>query len=721
MAFFNRKNLFFVFSIILGINTAVLFAQNMNAAAANKKTAVRYLKIAQQYAASKNWKAADSNASLGISYDDTIADLWYIRALASKMEGVEKAKVLPLVEKALDDCQWVDYNQDNARVLCADVLCDTREFSKALDLLDSEPFLFSADAEYIRIKAFYNLNSEEYSQKAREKIDAARRIYPEDQRFAELFFRYEYAAGGRNDKNSKIADSFIAASSFYKKTSPELEVYCALFSNGEHKIRMLKSFNAKNRKTPLYAVAALKEGLISEDKALDYFYSFADKSIDLKILLDFARALKDPEAIREFGEYLNSYNGIIYSDTDGDLAFNLKVEYKRGRPEKVYYDENQDDVDDWFALCDFGVPYLVQISNFVPDISNDGQNMTENPNSINIEYASWPSISRVVYGRNEKNGDYKVCYNLVHEELLWTPFVVEPHEVIKGITGIDFFYPEINRQAANIYAVNLVKAASSCTFPSEERKGAEIRLSLLQGIPQMARYYVNNVMYAQTQFVDGKPALRTVDVDGDGLFETTETYGFTENIRQNVLSLEDEIQVLKNLFGEGIAGSGIYLKMIQVDTNGDTIPDFTEEYTEGRGKTSTWDTDNDGTWDTRYVKYASDAEGNLIEETLFHQPLSGEVVSVQLKNGVPVKVTEGDTAILVAKSEDLDLFWIGSEGTKEDGLLILKKVNRSTPQGICCLVEGKHGRFMAVRIGKYIFGKLLPEEKVSLEKVENEN
>ena len=687
------------------IGAFFVFPQNLNtvssATAANRKTATRYLKIAEQYVAAKNWQVALSNAELGLAYDDTVADLYYLSAVAKTSLGEPKYKIIPVIQKTLSGTEWVDYNRESARVLYADLLCATGQSSSALEILDEKPFIYSADAEYIRSKSYYSLND---FQKAREKLDAARRIYPEDRRFAELFFRYEYAAGGRTEENARLADVFISEVFSWKNPGADLEIFAAIFSTGEQKIRRLKSFKARNLRSPLFAVVALEDGinLLSEEKALDYFYSFADKSVDFEVLLKFASLLRNDETKREFAEYLNQYNGTIYEDTDGDLTYNLKVEYSRGRPQKIVYDSNQDDLEDWSADCDFGVPLNV----FLP---------AEN---VLLEYSSWPAVKSAVYKDENGSPDYKMIFNLVPGELLWTPFLILPDENLKQNLGADFFVPSVNGKTEPISAKTLLAASSSYTIPSKELRGAYITVSVLDGQNQMARYYQNEKMYAQTQFSDGLPEFRTVDMDGDGLFETTETYGYEKG--QDFISENDEIQVMTNLFGEGSADSGIYVKLIQIDGNGDTIPDFSEEYTAGQGKICSWDFDGDGNWDVRYVKNPAGSDGTLIEESLFYEPLTKKLVTVTAKNGIPYSVKQGERSVNVVKAADYDLYWLGNAGSKKDAEKILKTVNQSTVQSVCSIVQNEERRMLAVRIGQYVFGEILPDEEIKTEKVENE-
>ena len=154
----------------------------------NQKSALRCLKLAKDSASIKNWNAAASQASLGLSYDDSISDLWYMMALCENNSGGAKADVIPLVKNALEKNNWVNYFRDDARLLYADLLCDTGLFGQVESILDQEPKVLSCDADFVRAKAYYRTNSPDSILKARKKIDTARKLYPQDTRFPYLFF-----------------------------------------------------------------------------------------------------------------------------------------------------------------------------------------------------------------------------------------------------------------------------------------------------------------------------------------------------------------------------------------------------------------------------------------------------------------------------------------------------------------------------------------------------
>ena len=693
-----------LFIVLSSFSLSVLNAQGVSnsASVANRRTAVRYLQLAKQFAADKFWSEADSNAKMGLAYDDKIADLWYLRAVSQMNLGEKKSKILPLIVTALTEAEWVDYNRDGARILYSDILCSTRQFVQSLSVIDSDPFVYSADAEYIRAKAYYCLGDDESVNKARSRLDAARRVYPADSRFAELFYTNEYQILRKSNVVSgevrTLADAFSLMIPLYKNARDDLEVYAAIFAGNESKkIRMLKAFNSKHQKSPLYALEALKTGLLQEDEALDYFYQFADKTINLSVLEDFVSLLSSDEAKKEFSEYLNSYNGTITIDVDDDLISNMTVIYKRGRPESITYDVNQDDDYEWIASCDFGVPLKIALSE----------------NALELEYSAWPYISAATYKMGASHADLK--FALIAETLSWTPFVIEADKAISQSLAYDFYIPVLSASEQNsVSGSDLLKAALSYSIPSREREGAVIQVSLLNGVAQLASYSVGDKIYAMAQFENGIPVSRKLDVDGDGLFETSEYYGFSSDGSEKFISTNDEMQIMTNLFGSPALGTGFYVKKITVDRNGDTIPDFTEEYlpaNEGAripGKISSWDTNGDGDWDVQYVKHPSSIEGKLREEAKFHQPLTDFVVTVFSEDGIPVSVQNGKENLAVTKGLSKNFYWISQVCSQADEEKIIKDVNQIGEQGVSIIVESGEDaskkRFLAVRIEKMIFG-----------------
>ncbi|MBQ3670029.1 MAG: hypothetical protein II921_00945 [Treponema sp.] len=668
-----------------------------SASVANRRTAIRYLKLAEQYINEKSIREADSNIELGLAYDESIPDLWYYKALSESLKDSPKSQIVPLVERSLQLGKWAQANRDAARVLYADLLCDTLRFEESLQVLDEKPLIYSSDAEFIRIKDYYGQGTPSSLRDARNRVNVARKVYPEDARFALLFFKHEYARMAKSEPVSDdvrmLASKFVQAVDFYKNPSDELCLYAAIFSEGEEKERKLKKFQAEERRAPLFAQIALEEGIINDFEALDFFYNFSNSIIDLAVVEPFVKAVKDENAKKELSEYFNSYDGVISMDTDGDLNANIIVKYKRGRTEAMAYDRNQDGTLDWICECDFGSPTKLHMAK----------------DSLDLTYVNWPDVYKAVYNLDSNHSN--LVFNLVAENVAYSPFAIDYDDVLKNELDVEFYLPLLIDDDV-ITRSDFIKAASSYELPAREREKAVVKVSLLDGVVQGAKYYEGERLYAFAEFENGRPIHRFVDKDNDGFFETTELYGFTSNKDEKFLSDSDELQIISNLYGQPSRSDGIYLKMIQVDINCDTIPEFIEEYTVGMGKISSWDFDYDGSWDVQYVRHGDDGSKIVREEAKFHQPFTNEVVTVNMENEKPIYVTCGERRLLVAPGKNESFYWVAEFGDEVDEENIIKNVNQIKSQGVCIIVTSGEERFLAIRVGKQIFGEKLPPTQV---------
>ena len=75
---------------------------------ANRRTALRCLSNATGYVSDGNYEAALSQARLGIAYDDSISDLWYMVAACGTASGQTRYEILPVLEKSLKKDNWVN-------------------------------------------------------------------------------------------------------------------------------------------------------------------------------------------------------------------------------------------------------------------------------------------------------------------------------------------------------------------------------------------------------------------------------------------------------------------------------------------------------------------------------------------------------------------------------------------------------------------------------------
>ncbi len=698
-----KSRVYLCYGVILACVLSFASASESTVKKAHRRTALRCLTTASNYAVKKDWKSAVSQCQLGLSYDESISDLWYIFAVGQNALGALKADVLPIVEKSLECNDWVDYNRDNARILYADILSDTNRYSQVFDVLDSTPFLYSADAEYIRAKSYYRLGDAASLADARSKIASARKIYPSDTRFPLLFFKYE-SPNSSDAIVSQMTDSFIAQISQYAEAAPdkdaELEIYAASFATGTARENLLKSFTARGLIHPMYAKVALEAGLISEKEAFEYIASFADNEIDYSYFRDFLPLITEEAVKKEANEYFTAYGGLITRDMSGDGLADIFVKYYRGRPQTIEYDSNQDGFCDWTIECDFGIP-VSGILNTNPEAKK-----------CTFTWSSFPYLSS--FNFIDENNVETASFEIVSEELKWTPVRVERDRLISSVTGAQFFFPVLQVDERKMTKEVLLNSCSSFTAGTKERKNAKLVATILNGNIHTIDYFADGVQYAHAQFENNIPSLRIVDSDADGVFETTEYYDFDETGLADVHSFEDEQTVMTNLFGFPSFGAQFYLRMIQVDVNADTVPEFTEEYFSGKGRTSSWDLDGDGAWNVRVsIRPHADNE-DIIEDDMFYNSYDGSVVIVTSVNGIPSSVSHKGQKLSVTKDKNYDFYWVGEVGKSSQAKKAVSVLKEDGRQGFSAVVESEKQekeswRIHAVHVGKFYYGQLIPE------------
>ena len=146
----KKSKIVFCLLIFSAVNS--FFGQSKTVSDANRRTAERCLKLAENNVLNNEWKSAYNQAEMGLAYDDSVSDLIYIKAAAQNKLDYKRADVLATISLAFEKDNWINYNRNNARILYADLLCDTGDYEKSLAVINENPLVYSADAELIRIK-----------------------------------------------------------------------------------------------------------------------------------------------------------------------------------------------------------------------------------------------------------------------------------------------------------------------------------------------------------------------------------------------------------------------------------------------------------------------------------------------------------------------------------------------------------------------------------------
>ena len=478
---------FAVIVLLSSVFTFTAVAQN-SAGAANKNTALRCLKLAENCLVADDWQNALSQAELGLSYDDSISDLYYIKAAASLNLGGTKADALRLLSSAFERSSWAGYTKNGARIFLADLLSDTGYYEESLSALDSDPFIYSADAEFIRIKNYYRMGTQESLSQARQRLNSDRRVYPLDQRFPEIFFLFESQFMSEAERDgiaykipqivSTIADSYIIKLPDYSNRNQELELMAVSFARNDDKLRLIKAIDAKNKSlSALLAIAALRAGIYTDEQAFDMFFEASGNELSLDLLETFIALLTDETVIQRAAEKLADFTGTIYIDENMDLQYEFVVNYENGRPQYIKYDGNNDGEIELYSSCDFGAPVFVYF----------------NANRIQFSYDTFPRVSKVLYS------DTKLQFNFLHDDFVFSPFDFVTDNVFAR-TGAEFYVPFISKETAIPLPQELIEKASSYEFPITERDDAKIVYTLSGGKPVFAEFFENNARYAYCDF-----------------------------------------------------------------------------------------------------------------------------------------------------------------------------------------------------------------------------
>jgi hypothetical protein len=691
-----------VFHIFLFLTIVAGFAQAPSQPSTytqivNRRTAERYLQLAREYIAAKTWEAASASAETGLDYDPGVSDLWYFRALSRQKLGALPAETAPYLKTAFELENWLDYNRDGARLLYAGILADTGESPRALEFLDASPMIYSSEAEYIRAKAYYRIGTEAGRERAREKIVAARKIYPEDERFLLLFFQNELSPDfGTTTEIRAFAQGFVAELLAAQNENPELVILSAAYAETAQRTRILRSFNARGLSHPLYAPLALESGLIDEYAALDYFAPFASQTISQVLLEAFASRLTQEDSIANFRAFLADYAGTLTSDTNGDGITDLIVEYEFGRPSRITYDKSQDGIPDWTVGCVFGDPQEALIT--------DPQ--------FYITYGKFPFAAKI-----ETAG---IIYEYPPNSLQWTPVEIAPSNDLLATTGTyEFLVPQLVMDFTMPSDSELFVSAAHVAVRIPETENGEnkkILFTVLDGQTLFSEYYINEELVARLEFENGMPRRRFIDRTGDGRFNTIEEYQFDPVGASRFQTPEEEKALYWSLFGTVTVPSGLYLSKISFDNESDTFAEFTEEYTGNGGKINRWDTDADGDWDIAYIRYPSlelrpftdNPDGIIIEDSTFKYGPDRAQITVRARNGIPIQLIRGDKISPVEKAEGFDFYWIGKRYDPASASRIIEALSRM-PENSTSILEGATARIFLVKYRSYQFGEIIDE------------
>lgn len=654
---------------------------------ANYRTAQRCLELARDAIGRFDYEESLSLVTTGLDYDQSIPDLWYLKSLLLSYKDTPKFMVKEAVEASLKKNTWLYYNPDAARVLYAQVLVKTSEEKKAIEVLNQSPLIVTSDAEYIRAEAYYKLSQ---ADKAREIIANARKSYPKDPRFPLLFFSWErFTYDHGNAYYNELLQNLLRMADTWKESESNILLYASYFLQGEQRIRNLKEYRLSEHKDPLYIAAFLETGLISEQEAVEALFSFADTEIAGSVFFEVLSIIKSEEAFLQIAEKLEKFSGTLMFDENRDNEYDVFVTYMSGRPYSIKFDDNADGFYNWYAELDYGVPVKIEC----------------NDDKAELYYSRYPYIASAKIYNDEEVMDIQLIDNTVD----WKPFNLESIPLIGNLV---FYVPSLVKQAEFIQLNQFLQNASEIVVTGGIDNSTSIRFSMRDSLPKTAVYTRDGKPFAYGFFEDGLLVFRNVDNDGNGSYELSEMYDFNPDVSRLYVNEAQSRVMYKELFGSLSANEGLYVTKVIADTDDNSLIDFMEEYGSDGSKKTSWDTDEDGTWDLSYVKNMSTERG-LEEQVSTTHPLDKSLIVIRFKDREPLDVVIHNAAITITKHPDLPFYWIGTVPSDSSyAQTALNALQKEQVQGLRILVkpdQNSNSSILAIKVNDLYFGEYINE------------
>ena len=645
-----KKKVCFMMLVVLA---ASLFAAAGNA---GRNFALRYLNLAINAVSSGDYESADALAVTGLSYDETVADFWYIRARAAAEKNEASKNIIEYLEKAVGYTDWLKYSSTNAVVMLADLYYKTGNFNQCLDILNDVSKNAMPEIYYLQAASLYAVGR---VKEARNIISFSTSLYPENAEFVSLFFKSEYEisskAGSklpfRDPPTGEISRSLLKRVYDLFEKNSDILLYAAFFADQEEASNLIKLYTAGADLYGydiFYPFASLKCGFLSESQAFDVYTKLAGNNFKYDMFETMALEMNSDEARDHLFQILSSFSSTIKFSSCNNGVYDITCSYKYGRPEKIIYDRSDDGVVDWYIECDYGVPV-----SFVDEV-----------HKIALKYHSFPSV---------KTADFlatNTSYSFVPFSENWTPVLLEKTPF--GSEENPFFIPVLadisnGSNDSNAFSeTEAIENAYQVKLPLPGGYKSEAVFSLFEKQPVSAKYLENGKEYADAVFENGLLSTRFVDMDRDGVKEIKEVYKVPAFVNDE----DAQKELIDSLFGKIPYNHDLWLSELFIDTDGNSSLDYHTVYSEDGWTHTFWGVDETGGYE---ASYSENFDGSLRESQFFH-PLEKVLITVVLRGEKLITVSVGKEVYSVFYDEANDFYWVYERPSESDCVPEIKRL-----------------------------------------------
>ncbi|UTC63700.1 tetratricopeptide repeat protein [Treponema sp. OMZ 788] len=644
----------------------------------NLSAALSCLQNSSKLFTEEKWKDALFEAQLGEVYDPKTADFLYIQAICSLKLNYPNEDILQKADAACADGMiWRLYDINAGRLLAAQVNARMLKYGEALKLINLLPF-DSAESDYVRADALYGLGRHE---EAKTLISEALDRWAFNPSFAKLFFLRE-----RGKKVSffgkKLAEHIISRLYAWQDEDPSLLLLASPFeTRSEDNIRRLKlyrgmylPFSESHDISGLYnrsysTLLCLRYGIIDEQTAVNEFLSakvyyfnpilkeyILTQAMYESHLVELLRLVVNTKLRNELKTFLSSYEGLIVDDENGDLIIDSQIYYKNGRPWCAEFDPLQTGYPEYTVECNFGIPLVIH----------------GKKHSYSVSYDSYPAVKNFI-----KDGKR---YTMRPLDLNWAP--IELKELNLKLYGMHqkdqaFFSLKADKNIRSIHEGTLVYSSAFSEENTPYIDGGIKKIFFDKGIPIKAEVTVSGELYSQTNYRNGLPVFEHTDKNGDGYFETKTEYD----------------------------ANGI-LNRIYIDLNKNKLYEYSEYYEKNDTVTKTWDSNEDGVSEIKYVQYE-----NGDAQTEWIHPKFNKIVQVNYKEGKPYQLLDGKENVILIPSDKGKLFWLNRNPVEIEKIneKIVEIFNQTSLPIVSYVFSINNIEVFAVRSGGFVFAEIVNE------------
>ncbi len=670
--------------ILMAVMAFLLFGQNIfaedenKASSVNMSAALETLKKAANLYSEGKWSEALFEAQLGKVYDPKTADFLYLEALCEAKLGYNNADVFEKIAQACDlDMEWRLYDLNLARILYAEMNYKLRKYQAAINLINLLPFP-NPDSDYLKLASLYGLNRKK---EARAFVKKSLIRWPADSRFPKLFFLHEKGQKVRPESKN-LAENIISKLYSWTDEDPTLLLLASPFENKTEKnvyrLKVYRNSNPPSNKPytheelfyQSYAILlCLRYGIIDEHTAVDEFFHLTSyynnpilneknliQTAYEEHLVELLKLVASPRLRRKIKTRLDTYHGLLLTDSNDDLIINSKIYYRNGRPWCAEFDSMQDGYPKYIVKCNFGIPHKIY----------------GKKNSYEISYDKYPLVKEIKLRKTRyqiRSADFSYQpVNLKRLNLKLYKYDSKDKE---------FFTLKLNNAIRTLDESYILKYAMS----SEEEDALVengIKTTYYEaGVPIISQIKINGELYSKTNYKNGVPALSKTDKNGDNYFEMLTEY---------------------NRNGE--------VKSISIDLNKNKFYEYKEKYIKNLGLIKSWDTNEDGRIEIKHSQFK-----NGDAKTEWKYPGKNKLIRVLFNDGIPSKLFDGENRIKIIKMAKTPIYWLKRtpEMPEKANKKILKIFNQNDVPVVSYVFKINDMEVYAIRSGGFIFAEIIED------------